>query len=232
MKLSRDTLAVLKNFASINSGIMLQPGNLIMTRAINRTTYAEAEIKDQIDIEAAIYDLTGFLNILSLSDEDAEISLEDDMQISIKSARSVIYWPSVDQSSIVYPKKRIPFPTASIIFELKADDYQHLQKVARGLGIDTIGITNKDSKIVLNGYNKTSDSRLDRPLYSVELANYDGENNFNFIFNMANLKMMNADYKVLIWVDEKDGKKFASKFEGPTASYVIALENASTHDFS
>ncbi|MGC5184057.1 LCP family protein, partial [Escherichia coli] len=67
-----------------------------MTRAVNGTTYAEATIADAIDFEVAIYELNGFLGILSLVNEDAEISLADDGNIKIADARSTIFWPAAD----------------------------------------------------------------------------------------------------------------------------------------
>lgn len=228
MKLTKDTLNILKNFATINPGVMLKPGNFIMTRAINGTTYSEATINDEIDIEVALYDLNSFLSILSLVSEDAEISLSADGNIKIADARSKIYWPSADPSTIVFPNKPIPFPVASVITEIKAEDLQQLMRVSRGLQIDTIAITNKDGKLVLNGFNKVEDSGLTRAKYSLTLGDYDGENNFNFVINMGNMKMVPANYKLMLWAAEK---RYAAKFEGDHVSYVIAMEADSTHDF-
>ena len=144
MKLSKDTIAILKNFASINSGILLSQGKFIMTRAVNGTTYAEANISDEIDFDVALYDLNSFLSILSLVSDDAEISMHTDGNIKIADTRSTVYWPAADKSTIVFPNKPIQFPVASVITEIKAEDLQQLLRVSRGLQIDTIAITNKD----------------------------------------------------------------------------------------
>ncbi|QQG32130.1 sliding clamp [Citrobacter phage CkP1] len=228
MKLSKDTLNILKNFSTINSGVMLKPGKFIMTRSVNGTTYAESNINDEIDFEVAIYDLPSFLGILGLVSEDAEISMADDGNIKIADGRSTILWPAADSSTIVFPNKPIPFPTASVIVDFKGEDLQQLMRVSRGLQIDTITFTNKDEKIILNGYNKVEDSALVRPKYSLTLGDYDGDHKFNFVINMANMKMQPASYKLLLWAD---GKKTAAKFEGEHASYVVAMEADSTHDF-
>ena len=74
MKFSKESLATLKNFATINGGIVLKPGAFVMTRSVNGATYAEATLADEIDAEVGIYDLNAFLSILSLADENAEIS--------------------------------------------------------------------------------------------------------------------------------------------------------------
>ena len=229
MKFSRDTIAVLKNFTSIYSGIMLKPGNTILTRSVTGASYGEAEINDTIDFEAAIYDLNGFLSILGLVTDQAEVSLADDASnIIIKDQRSTIHWPAADPSTIVFPAKKIPFPVAKVIFDLKGSDLQQLLRVAGGLSLDTFAITNKDGKIVIHGYNQLEDKELARPLYSLVCGDYDGDAAFKFIINKLNMKMIPADYRVMLWAKDD---KFATKFEGTQASYVIAMEQGSSHEF-
>lgn len=229
MKFSKDTIAVLKNFSSIYPGIMLKPGNTILTRSVTGASYGESEISDTIDIEAAIYDLNGFLSILGLVGENADVQMsEDQTTLIIKDQRSTIQWNVADPSTIVYPAKKIPFPVASVIFELKGEDLQQLLRISRGLQIDTLAIGNKDGKIVIDGFNQTEDKEFTRPLYSLIVGDYDGVESFRFIINMTNMKMIPADYRVLLWAKDN---KFATKFEGSQASYVIAMEEGSTHEF-
>jgi hypothetical protein len=228
MQLSKESLATLKNFATINGGIVLKPGQFVMTRSVNGATYAEATLSDEIDAEFGIYDLNAFLSILSLADENASISLNKEGDISIKGARSEITWPSADPSTIVAPKKQISFPTANVIFELNAEEYQQIMRVSRGLGADTLTIGSEDGKIVIKSFNKIADSKLEKPLYKFDATEYNDSNNFNFVINIANMKMQQDSYKVLLWAT---GEMFASKFEGTTASYVLAVEADSTHDF-
>lgn len=229
MKFSKDTIAVLKNFTSIYSGIMLKPGNTILTRSVTGASYGEAEISDAIDIEAAIYDLNGFLSILSLVSDSAEVSVsKDETTLVIRDQRSTIHWPIADASTIVFPAKKIPFPVAKVIFELKGEDLKQLTRVASGMKIDTLAIRSKDGKIVIDGHNQLEDKDMVRPIYSLVVGDYAEEEQFNFIINMSNMRMLPADYKVLLWANEK---KFAAKFEGTQASYVIAMEEGSSHEF-
>lgn len=228
MKFTKETLNILKNFSTINSGIMLNKGNFIMTRTTNATVYAESKINDTIDADVAIYDLNGFLSILQLIGESAEINVESDGNLSIKDARSTIHWPACDPSTISFPKKAVTFPVANVIFDLKAEDMTQLMRVSRSMSIDTLGITAQDGKIVINGYNKSADTANMKVLYSLVVGEYDGTNDFTFFINMANMKMQPAEYKVLIAVVGKQG---AIKFEGSHASYILAFEADSKHDF-
>ncbi|BAQ22706.1 DNA polymerase processivity factor [Edwardsiella phage PEi20] len=230
MKFSKDTIAVLKNFSGIYSGIMLRPGNTILTRSVTGASYGEAEVNDEIDIEAAIYDLNGFLSILSLVSDSAEVSVsEDETTLVIRDQRSTIHWPVADPSTIVFPAKKIPFPVANVIFDLKGEDLQQLMRVARGMQIDTLVFRSKDGKIVIDGHNQLEDKDLVRTIYSLVVGDYDAPEQFKFIINMSNMRMIPADYRVMLWAKDK---KFATKFEGSQASYVIAMEEGSTHEFA
>lgn len=229
MKFSKDTLAIFKNFASINGGIVLTEGNFVMTRSVNGATYAEATIPEEIDSELAVYDLNSFLSILSLADDGADIALNKTGDISIKSERSVINWPSADPTTIVSPKKRINFPQPNVTFDITGEDFGKIMRVSRGLGADTIAIKSTGKEIVVNAYNKISDTKLEKPLYTFQVSDYDGEE-FNFIINLLNMKMIPDNYKVQLWAS--GDQMFASKFEGVNVSYVLAVEADSTHNFA
>ncbi|CCI88633.1 sliding clamp DNA polymerase accessory protein,phage associated [Yersinia phage phiR1-RT] len=233
MKLSKETISILKNFSSINSGLMLKKGSFVMTRAVNGTSYADATISDEIDFDVAIYDLPAFLSVLSLVGENAEITHDSKMaNIEIRNGRSTINWASADPSSIKFPPSAVKFPLAHVIFELPGEELKQLLRVSRGMGIDTLGITNNEGKIVINGYNKVSDSSCSKILYSLEAGEYDGEHQFNILINMSNLKIVDGDYKVMIWGKIKGTEKQAAlRFEGSQVNYVIAVESDSTYDF-
>lgn len=229
MNFSKETLAVLKNLATINGGIVLNEGNFVMTRSVNGATYAEATIAETIDSQLAIYDLNAFLSILSLADEKAEVSLKNDGDISIKGARSVINWPSADPTTIVAPKKPINFPEPKVEFSITAEDFNQLMKVARGLGADTIAITAENGKVIVNSFNKVSDSELKKVLYSFEISQLDDvSKEFNFIINLSNMKMLPDSYEVKLWAQDQ---MFAAKFIGTHITYVLAVESDSKHNF-
>jgi len=65
MKLSTETLSVLKNFASINSGIEFKQGNIIRTMSSGKTVLAKATLKDDFPQDFCVYDLNQFLLVHS-----------------------------------------------------------------------------------------------------------------------------------------------------------------------
>ena len=55
MKISNETQSILKNFASINKGIVFIPGTLIRTRT--DSVFAEATVPEDFPLEKGITDL-------------------------------------------------------------------------------------------------------------------------------------------------------------------------------
>ena len=69
MNLSTETANILKNFATINPNIVMQPGSEIKTISEAKNILAKASIREQIPVEFGIYDLNEFLNVVQLFDE-------------------------------------------------------------------------------------------------------------------------------------------------------------------
>jgi hypothetical protein len=228
MKFSKDTLAILKNFSSINPGIVLKEGSFIMTRSMGKNIYAESTIDDVIDSDLGIYDLNGFLSVLSLVGDEPEIEHDTTTStITIKNGKTKVFYRSADESTIVQPKKRIKtesFDDSLVSFSLPAESLQQIQRVSRAMAIDIIAITNKNDKIVINGYNQGADENLTNVLYSLEVGDWEGTDDFNFLINMQSMKLLTADYKV-------DLTRPAIKFTADKFFYVIALEAKSTSTF-
>ncbi len=57
MKLSTETISVLKNFGAINQGIMFKKGKTLKTVSSHKNILAEVTIKEDIPAEFGVYDL-------------------------------------------------------------------------------------------------------------------------------------------------------------------------------
>ena len=57
MKLSNETLTVLKNFSSINQGIQFKQGTKLATVSAGKTVLAQANLKDNFPQDFCVYDL-------------------------------------------------------------------------------------------------------------------------------------------------------------------------------
>lgn len=220
MKLSKNTLSILKNFASINPSMFLRQGNILTTKSVNNVIYAEATIDDVIDSDIGIYDVSEFLSTLGLFNDDFEIVAGvADQEIKIQDKRSSVKYSLVDPSVIVFPAKTVAFPVADVHFTLRSEDMTQIMKAASTLGLPEIMITNTNGKIVIKAVNSKDDTANS---YALEVGDYDGTNDFEFFILVENMKMVKGDYKVMI------AKIGAVQFEGVSSKYIIALESNST----
>ena len=88
MKLSSETLAVLKNFVSINASMEFKTGNKLATISPTKTVLAKATIGDSFPQNFCVYDLNQFLSVYSLY-KDAELDF-DEVNVVFKSGKNKI----------------------------------------------------------------------------------------------------------------------------------------------
>ena len=128
MKLSKETLSLIKNYASINNNLLFKPGNVLSTIAVSNTIMSSSTVAETFPSEFGIYDVNEFLAVLSLFD-DADLTF-DEKFVTIKQGNSSIKYFAAAPNSIVVPKKEIVFPDAEINFKLEASVLAMILKTA------------------------------------------------------------------------------------------------------
>ena len=92
MKISKKTLEVLKNFATINSNLLVKPGNIISTISPVKNVLSEMVVEETFDKEFGIWDMNKFLGTVSLFN-DPEFDFNDkSVTISGSNGSSVVYY--------------------------------------------------------------------------------------------------------------------------------------------
>ena len=104
MKLSENTLTILKNFAGINQSILVKKGNKLRTISIAKNILSEAEILEEFPRDFAIYDLNQFLNGLSLH-QDPNLDFSGETHITIRDGKRRVKYFYADPNVIVSPQK-------------------------------------------------------------------------------------------------------------------------------
>jgi hypothetical protein len=66
VNLSKNTFSILKNFATLNSNLLVKPGNVIKTITPSKNGMAVASVEETFDTEFGIWDLNKFLGVVSL----------------------------------------------------------------------------------------------------------------------------------------------------------------------
>lgn len=223
ISLSEQTLAILKNFAGINSNILIRPGNVIRTVSPMKNIMAEATIQEEFDREVGIFDLNQFLGTISLFDSP-EFEFEDNhVNIYGKNGASVRYYYSAP-NLITTVNKNIDMPEAAVTFELKQKNLIELQKAASVLGLPDLCVQTDGDVLQMVAVDKKISSSNS---YSIDLGELPhGDHDFKFYFRVENLKMIGGDYDVSI------AKSVVSQFEHKTSDvkYWIALESDSVYN--
>jgi hypothetical protein len=216
MKLSNETLSVLKNFAGINSGIEFKKGNKLTTISSGKTVLAKAILKDEFPQDFCVYDLNQFLNIHSLN-KDTEIDF-DEANIIFKSGRSKAkYRKTAKEMIVTAPDKALSLPSVDVEFTLTEEDYASILKSANILQSPNIAVESVGEKIVLTAFNAVDDSAHTN---SIEVAAGNGSK-FKMVFLTENLKMISGSYDV-----EISSKGLASfKNKNVDIQYWVATES-------
>ena len=130
MKLNTNTLDTLKNFADINTNILIKPGKELSTISTMRNIFAKAEITEEFTNEFGIYDLNEFLSVVT-SLNKPELTLEDKfMTIASEGSKSKAKYFYSDPSVIVSPTKEVTMPEADVTFTLTESNLKELLKMA------------------------------------------------------------------------------------------------------
>ena len=221
MKLSNETLTVLKNFAGINQSILVRKGNKLRTMSVMKTVLAEATVNEEFEKEFAIYDLNQFLNGISLH-EDPELDFQDDKYVVIREGkRRVKYFFADPQVIVSPPEKEISLPSQDVCFQLEHSQYDKIKKAAAVYQLEDLSVIGEAGVIrlvVRDKRNATSNE------YSIIVGETDKE--FTFNFKVENLKIIPASYDVVL------SSKLLSKFtnERYNLNYYIPMEPDSTFE--
>ena len=131
MKLSVQTLALLKNFSGINQSILFKKGRSLRTISVMKNILAEVTINEEIPQDFGIYDLNQFPNGLSLH-QSPDLDFTNDGYVIIKEGRSRSKYFFADPNVIVTPPdKDISLPSEDVCFELNTQQLDKLLKAAR-----------------------------------------------------------------------------------------------------
>lgn len=215
MKLSENTISILKNFASINQSILVKSGNKLRTISVMKNILAEAEVEETFEKDFAIYDLNQFLNGLSLHQEP-ELDFTNDTHVVIREGKRRVKYFFADPEVIVSPpEKEISLPSKDICFQLEHSQLDKLKKAAAVYQLNDLSVIGDAGVIRLVVRDKKNDTSNE---YSIVV----GETGQEFVYNfkVENLKIIPTNYDVVI------SSKLLSQFtnERYNIKYYIALE--------
>jgi len=194
MKLSNETLTVLKNFSAINQGIQFKQGTKLTTVSAGKTVLAQAELKDSFPQDFCVYDLNQFLSVNSLFKDSAELDF-DDSNVIFKSGRSKVKYRMTAKEMIVTPpEKDITLPSVDCEFKLTQEDYEWIMKTANVLSSPHIGIRSDGETVEIITFDAADNSAHTN---SVQVGEGNGKK-YTIVFKSENIKLIPGTYDVKI----------------------------------
>lgn len=191
MKISSDTLQLLKNFASINMNILFRPGDAISTISSSNSIFAKATIKETIPTEFAIYDLSSLLAMMTIV-ENQEISFNS-KSVSITSpAGKFEYFYSNPDTVVAAPTGTIEHVDVHK-FNLTSEEVQMVMKAAAITGAPSISISCKEQNVVLSVGDRKN---LTASNFKKDLGT--SFNNFDVHIAVENLKIIPDAYEIAV----------------------------------
>ncbi len=219
MKLTDNTLNILKNFAGINNSILVKQGNKLRTISMAKNILAEADISEEFPRDFAIYDLNQFLNGLSLH-QDPDLDFNEDTYLSIKEGKRRVKYFFADPNVITAPpEKDITLPTKDVCFQLDSASLEKLVKAAQVYQLPDLSAIGEAGVIKLVVRDKKNDTSNE---YAIVVG--ETEDVFTFNFKVENIKIIPGAYDVVV------SSKLLSQFSNTKhdLKYYIALEPDST----
>ena len=217
MKLSEDTVNVLKNFSTINQSLQVKPGNVLKTISPLKTVFVEATVSETFPKEAAVYDLNKLLAKVSLYKE-AELDFgEGKLHITTESRKkndSISYCsPKV---IVTPPEKPISIGEADCSFSLSQEDLDWMRKSA-GISGSPNFVFESDGDTISFTATDVKDDAADQS--TIEIGSGNGTK-FKVVMKVENFKLMDGSYDIAI------AKKGLAQFKNKDAPivYYIAIE--------
>ena len=129
--LSKTTLDVLKNFATINSSIVFRQGSTVRTISNAENILAKYTGEEIFPTDFAIYDLSQFLMGISLfNDPQLEFTSKDYVNIKGGRQSAKYYFSDPEITLKSAPEKNVKFPGSDIQFTLTGEELYNIQRAS------------------------------------------------------------------------------------------------------
>lgn len=216
MNLNERTLSVFKNFAGINSGIVIRKGTVQKTINPEQTILVEAVLEDNFPETFGIYDLNQFLgNVTTLNNPSLSFTTE---VVKMNDGEIELNYHACSTNLIISPPedKELVMKNADITFSISQASLNKVLKISAMNNLPNISIIgNKDGLFVRSHELKNDTSNF----ANMRVGDYNGED-FTVSFKTENLRLIPDNYDVQI----KIGGFSCWTNTAKTLKYFVAME--------
>lgn len=221
VQLSGSTLEVLKNFSTINTGLLFREGKTQKTISSTKTVFAEAVLDEDIPATFGIYELNNLLAVLSMGDATApSLSYEDpNLVISLRDDETTKFRCCKSDMLVVPPNKELDLGEPDVQFDLDESVLARILKASSILSSPHIMVESDGTTMNLVALDVSNDASH-RHVCKIGPANGKVA---QMVFRAENWKMLPGSYTVSI--ASRGIAKFVHKTRSLT--YWVALETGS-----
>jgi hypothetical protein len=212
MKISKATIEILKNFASINQNILIKEGNTLTTRSTAKNIFGSAVVDTSFPQQIGIYNLNSFLGVISLF-SDPEIDFDDKSMIISQGKNRVVYMQAAPEV-LNYPDKSVVMPKADATFTLSEENLKSVLKAGGILASTDLKISGDGEVITLTALDPKNSSAN---TFSVEVGETDRQ--FEAFIKLENLRMPSGNYTVNL------SEKKIAQFTNTAMDYNLYVAN-------
>ena len=218
--ISQGTIDLLKNFAGINSNILIEPGNKIKTISNYKNVMAEATVPEHFEQQFGIWDLNKLLGTVSLF-TDPEFEFREKYMIIHGSNVSVTYYYS-DPKLLTTISKEIKMPESVLSMVFTDSDIKEIHKASSVLQLPDLSISSVGTETMIQVHDRKDPTSND---FSISKGDSD-DKSFDFHFKVENLRFMPGGYDVELCASN------VAKFTNQSIDlkYYVALEPDSKYE--
>jgi len=201
MKLSENTLAVLKSFSNINPSMVLKPGKIQSTISENSDIYAEAELAEEFPLIFGIYEISKFIsNIGQLGGPEVELDF-DNNRVAMKSLDGyLMLFFGCEPELIKHPTKKLQEFEVDFNFQLTNETFSSMKKIAALNNFSHIIISGdrKGMFISAAGIEELGKGNAIKNKATYRIADNTSGKDFEVVFSINHLKLLPLNYNVEI----------------------------------
>lgn len=221
MKLSKETMDLLKNFSTINPSIAISAGDSLSTMSNCKNSIAFSQVKETFPQDCAFYDLPEFLSVLDLF-EEPELDFKEN-KVNIKSGNSKCTYVYCERNLIEYPKKSVSMPPVVVEFKVTEAQISKLLKASATLGLGYIKVSKEsESNKILCSVVDIKDPSSNS--FELNVGEEESSAQYAYYINTNHLHLQKSDYTI------KFAAQPISMFQSKDqVEYFVALEKQSSY---
>jgi hypothetical protein len=192
MQVTTETISILKNFATINQCILIEPGSNLSVVA-KTAVLARAAVSETFPVQIGIYDLSNFLSVAGLFKAPDFNFQGTFVHIRDTNGDGEVMYRYAEPSCLGQkpPKKLATIPAEFIEFHLPEEKWVALQRAASVLDKTEVRVLSDGGAITMTTYDSKYPNGHE---YSMPLEGNIHGFSCNTVFQVSNLKLLKGSY--------------------------------------